>query len=204
MGVKGLFKKHNSIFNNSKQIWSLRKMSVGLTSVLLGFIFLSGSQTARADTVNGAEVEQSSAVLVQDKKANSQGAVTDGESGTIPKQDDDAKTIVNTNNNSAKTEPQQSSVSATDEQKGSTTTTLNADGVQPQNNNVSLYESKLQASGVGSKEDVTKNDQEKAKQLTTENINQHILDKYQKMLDESSQDSWINGLPTHEQQNILI
>ncbi|WP_431462554.1 YSIRK-type signal peptide-containing protein [Lactobacillus crispatus] len=195
-----MFKKHNSIFNNSKQIWSLRKMSVGLTSVLLGFIFLSGSQTASADTVNGAEVEQSSAVLVQDKKANSQGAVTDGESGTIPKQDDDAKTIVNTNNNSAKTEPQQSSVSATDEQKGSTTTTLNADGVQPQNNNVSLYESKLQGSGVGSKEDVTKNDQEKAKQLTTENINQHILDKYQKMLDESSQDSWINGLPTHEQQ----
>lgn len=196
-----MFKKHNSIFNNSKQRWSLRKMSVGLTSVLLGFIFLSGSQTAKADTVSSSEVEQSSAVLVQDKQANNQNTNVDIDGGkvTSAKQDDGAKNVAKTTVANTKPESQQSSISATNEQK-STTTTLNVNDAQPQSTGISLYESKLQGSGTDSKEDVTKNDQEKAKQLTTENINQHILDKYQKMLDESSQGSWINGLPTHKQQ----
>lgn len=58
-----MFKKHSSTFNNSKQRWSLRKMSIGLTSVLLGFVFLSGSQTVKADASSNYENQQNSTVV---------------------------------------------------------------------------------------------------------------------------------------------
>lgn len=59
--------KRKSFFNNEmEQRFSLRKYTIGLCSVCLGFVAIGmGSQTVKADTVNG--VEKSSAV--QENKA---------------------------------------------------------------------------------------------------------------------------------------
>ena len=59
--------KRKSFFNNEmEQRFSLRKYTIGLCSVCLGFVVIGmGSQTVKADTVN--DVEKSSAV--QENKA---------------------------------------------------------------------------------------------------------------------------------------
>lgn len=174
-----MFKKHSSTFNNSKQRWSLRKMSIGLTSVLLGFVFLSGSQTVKADASSNSENQQNSTVV--------EGQQGNGVTDTIKQSDNLTKPVSQT---------------STDVQKSDeNTTTLQINDVKSQNKYIALYENKLQDSGTDSQEDVTKNDQNKAKQLTTDDINRHIVEKYQNVLDEGDKaNDWQKGLPTNEQQ----
>ena len=51
---------------NEKQRFSLRKLSIGLASVLIGIAFTQAGQTVHADTVNDGNSTQKSAQVVQD------------------------------------------------------------------------------------------------------------------------------------------
>ena len=44
--------KKNRVFNNSKQRWSLRKLTIGLASVMLGVIFVTGGNVVKADVID--------------------------------------------------------------------------------------------------------------------------------------------------------
>ena len=77
--------KKKEHFNNEKQRWSLRKLSVGLSSVMLGLTFISGANLVQADTTtsaNQAEVateSQSSSNTTDESKVSSESSTTSQE-----------------------------------------------------------------------------------------------------------------------------
>lgn len=77
--------KKKGHFNNEKQRWSLRKLSVGLSSVMLGLTFISGANLVQADTTtsaNQAEVateSQSSSNTTDESKVSSESSTTSQE-----------------------------------------------------------------------------------------------------------------------------
>ena len=78
--------KRKSFFNNElEQRFSLRKYTIGLCSVCLGFVVIGmGNQTVKADTVN--DVEKSSAVQenkVQDTNSSNADALTESKPNTL-------------------------------------------------------------------------------------------------------------------------
>ena len=78
--------KRKSFFNNElEQRFSLRKYTIGLCSVCLGFVVIGmGSQTVKADTVN--DVEKSSAVQenkAQDTDSTNTGALPESKTNTL-------------------------------------------------------------------------------------------------------------------------
>lgn len=193
-----MFNKHSSIFNNSKQRFSLRKLSIGLASVLLGLTFLSNSQTVKADDTNKVEIPKSE--IVQKAEGNQES----GQQVTDSQDSNQAQTSVNNTSVAVK---QPATVENAVEKNNETTTTLNTEVSElneRKNSSIALYDSKIAGSNdeKGNLEsNVTQNDQEKAKQLTTEKINQHILNKYNEIINKGDQNSnWQDGLPTHEQQ----
>lgn len=55
----------NNQFSNAQQRWSLRKLSVGVCSVLLGMALIGAGSVASADTTTTAQPQQTTTVAVQ-------------------------------------------------------------------------------------------------------------------------------------------
>ena len=69
--------------NDTKQRWSLRKLSVGVCSVLLGMALLGASQTASADTTTVSPA-QTTAVAVQPSAATNSQQATNVQNAMVP------------------------------------------------------------------------------------------------------------------------
>ena len=62
----GFWNRKGNLMRNEKQRFSLRKLSIGLASVLIGIAFTQAGQTVHADTVNDGNSAQKSAQVVHD------------------------------------------------------------------------------------------------------------------------------------------
>ena len=120
--------KRKSFFNNElEQRFSLRKYTIGLCSVCLGFVTIGmGSQTVKADTVNG--VEKSSTVQenkVQDVNSTKADALAESKTNTS----DSAVA----NPNTAPTKTKEDKTGSVDETAPKTNTTSNGVNANPVN-----------------------------------------------------------------------
>ena len=120
--------KRKSFFNNElEQRFSLRKYTIGLCSVCLGFVTIGmGSQTVKADTVNG--VEKSSTVQenkAQDVNSTKADALTESKPNTL----DSAAA----NPNTAPTKIKEDKTGSVDETAPKTSVTSNGVNANPAN-----------------------------------------------------------------------
>lgn len=195
-------------FNKKKQRWSLRKLSVGLASIMLGVTFVSTSQVAKAETVEGQNIK---AKAISENKEESSFNNSDTESLSDTSQD---KGILK------KVEEKSSSLKDKVEEKESNFE-KNSDKVT---NKVEDYAGKIKSGSetINSSikkygKDITENsdnitlisknktDKKKDKELhtvTQEEINKKIFEKYNNLVNSVDKDAWKEGLPDDEQASI--
>lgn len=118
--------KRKSFFNNEmEQRFSLRKYTIGLCSVCLGFVVIGmGSQTVKADTVNG--VEKSSTVQ-ENKAQDMNSANTDALAESKTNTSDSAAA----NPNTAPTKTKENETGSVDETAPKTSATSNGVNANP-------------------------------------------------------------------------
>lgn len=208
-----------SMFTNEKQRWSLRKVSVGLASVMLGLTFMTTSQSVKADTVSNSEV-----ATEQTSQQN--------ESSDVNKQTTSTEQNSENPTDATKQEKQQSKLDKV--QNVTSNVKDKADKINKDIDDTQKVADQVEKQGVSDIKDVDKdirdrlgnidpdkankpivsenqvkgdkNDQEKANQLhkvTREQINQQIFNKYNDLINNATADdsTWSDGLPTDEEQD---
>ena len=119
--------KRKSFFNNElEQRFSLRKYTIGLCSVCLGFVTIGmGSQTVKADTVNGAEKSP----VVQENKAQETNSAN---ADVLPESKANTSDSVVTKPNITPTETKEDKTGSVDAPKANaTSTSANANTATP-------------------------------------------------------------------------
>lgn len=213
-------KLKKSIFTNEKQRWSLRKVSVGLASVMLGLTFMTTSQNVKADTVSNSQVTTEQISQPKDgNKADNQTITSDEQTSK-----DQTKNIEQEKKSSILDETQDKTSKVKDK----------ADEIDEKIGDVQDKADEIEKQGASDIKEVDKeirdklgeidpdkankpivsenqvkgdkNDQDKANQLhkvTREQINQQIFNKYNDLINNATadDDSWDYGLPTDAQQD---
>lgn len=186
---------NNRLFDRSKQRWSLRKSTIGLTSVLLGITLLTFSQKVNADEIHpAATVQIISDATKDDSTLKQQGDKQEKQQTTATTPSEGATTQGSTSVQDSKTTENSSNATTQDEGKQSQSS-HEIKAKDEEKSSKSLDEKRDEDSDKPSLSDLEKYKQ--LKYIPQDDINKRIKDKYEKILNDAIKDGdWEQGLPT--------
>ena len=192
------------IFDVSNQRWSLRKVKIGLVSILLGFTFMTTSQLVKADDVSSSQnVEE---VNITQRNTNQAQNEEPTSHSIQPKLSDVQDLKSETTKNEKFTSETKDQLSNQDNFNINQVNTNKIRLDKTQNNkSISFNDEKITKQGTNQvldKADAQKNDD--LHKLNTEQMNSKYLKKYENLIhDAEKANKWNIGFPTESDQRTI-
>ena len=192
------------IFDVSNQRWSLRKVKIGLVSILLGFTFMTTSQLVKADDVSSSQnVEE---VNITQRNTNQAQNEEPTSHSIQPKLSDVQDLKSETTKNEKFTSETKDQLSNQDNFNINQVNTNKIRLDKTQNNkSISFNDEKITKQGTNQvldKADAQKNDD--LHKLNTEQMNSKYLKKYENLIhDAEKANKWNIGFPSESDQRTI-
>ena len=192
------------IFDVSNQRWSLRKVKIGLVSILLGFTFMTTSQLVKADDVSSSQnVEE---VNITQRNTNQAQNEEPTNHSIQPKLSDVQDLKSETTKNEKFTSETKDQLSNQDNFNINQVNTNKIRLDKTQNNkSISFNDEKITKQGTNQvldKADAQKNDD--LHKLNTEQMNSKYLKKYENLIhDAEKANKWNIGFPSESDQRTI-
>lgn len=192
------------IFDVSNQRWSLRKVKIGLVSILLGFTFMTTSQLVKADDVSSSQnVEE---VNITQRNTNQAQNEEPTSHSIQPKLSDVQDLKSETTKNEKFTSETKDQLS---NQDNFNINQVNTNKIRldktPNNKSISFNDEKITKQGTNQvldKADAQKNDD--LHKLNTEQMNSKYLKKYENLIhDAEKANKWNIGFPSESDQRTI-
>lgn len=192
------------IFDVSNQRWSLRKVKIGLVSILLGFTFMTTSQLVKADDVSSSQnVEE---VNITQRNTNQAQNEEPTSHSIQPKLSDVQDLKSETTKNKKFTSETKDQLS---NQDNFNINQVNTNKIRldktPNNKSISFNDEKITKQGTNQvldKADAQKNDD--LHKLNTEQMNSKYLKKYENLIhDAEKANKWNIGFPSESDQRTI-
>ena len=192
------------IFDVSNQRWSLRKVKIGLVSILLGFTFMTTSQLVKADDVSSSQnVEE---VNITQRNTNQAQNEEPTSHSIQPKLSDVQDLKSETTKNEKFTSETKDQLS---NQDNFNINQVNTNKIRldktPNNKSISFNDEKITKQGTNQvldKADAQKNDD--LHKLNTEQMNSKYLKKYENLIHDAEKvNKWNIGFPSESDQRTI-